>query len=270
MCQVTLRTPRVAIQTTGKIMQPISTVVLTRNEENNIERCLKSVVDLSDEVIVVDCYSADNTLEIAKRFTDRVYQNAWPGFSEQRKFALSKTKNKWALMIDADEEVSPELASEIGRLDFNADGYYLPRLVYYLGGWIRHCGWYPDHVMRLFDQRRGSYSDAFVHEKFTVQGHTEKLKHPLLHYPYRNISHHLEKMSDYTTLAARQMTERGKTPSILSALNHSLAGFFKMYLLRLGFLDGRRGFVVSALGSYYVFLKYIKHWENTRTASNGR
>lgn len=251
-------------------MQPISTIVLTKNEAENIERCLKSIEGLSDDVIVVDCFSEDGTVDIAKRFTDRVYRNEWQGFSRQRKFALSKTKHNWVLWIDADEEVSPELAVEIKRLVFNVDGYFLPRLVFYLGGWIRHCGWYPDHTMRLFDKRKGSFSDAIVHEKFSVQGRTEKLKHPLFHYPYRNISRHLEKINDYTTLAAMQMAQKGRKASLLSAWSHSLSKFFKMYLLKMGFLDGSRGFAVSVLGSYYVFLKYAKHWENGRNVKTGR
>jgi glycosyltransferase involved in cell wall biosynthesis len=245
-------------------MQRISTIVLTKNEEKNIERCLKSAVNLSDELIVVDCYSDDNTVEIAGRFTENVYQNSWPGFSRQREYALSKTKNDWVFWIDADEEVSPGLAHEIAALDFSVDGYFLPRLVHYLGAWIWHCGWYPDHTMRLFDKRKGRFSDAIVHETFQVQGKVKRLKHPLFHYPYWDISHHLVKIDSYADLAALQMAQRGKKPSVSSALSHCLVKFFKMYLLKRGFLDGRRGLVISVLGAYYVFLKYIKHWENTR------
>jgi glycosyltransferase involved in cell wall biosynthesis len=248
-------------------MQPISTIVLTKNEEKNIERCLKSVADVSDEVVVVDCYSEDGTVDIARRFTERVYQNSWPGFSKQREFALSKTSNDWVLWIDADEEVSPELADEIRGLDFGADGYFLPRLVHYLGGWIRHGGWYPDHTMRLFNKRKGKMNDAIVHEYFQIQGPARRLKHPLLHYPYRDISHHLEKINNYTDLAAQQMLEKGKKASVSSALGHGLGKFFKMYFLKRGVLDGGRGVVISVLGAYYVFLKYIKHWEKTRSSA---
>jgi len=251
-------------------MQRISTIVLTKNEEKNIERCLKSVVKFSDELIVVDCYSDDDTVEIARRFTENVYQNAWPGFSRQREYALSKTKNDWVLWIDADEEVSPGLADEIAALDFSVDGYFLARLVHYLGAWIRHCGWYPDHTMRLFNKRKGRFSDSIVHETFKVQGKTKRLDHPLFHYPYRDISHHLVKINSYADLAALQMAKWGKKPSVSSALSHCLAKFFKMYLVKRGFLDGRRGLVISVLGSYYVFLKYIKHWEKTRIAATAR
>ena len=126
-------------------MQKISTVILTKNEEKNIERSLKSVIAFSDEVIVVDCFSVDRTVEIARRYTDNVYQNHWQGFSEQRKFALAKTRNDWVLWIDADEELSLALIEEIQRIDFKADGYYIPILVSYLGQWIKYCGWYPDY-----------------------------------------------------------------------------------------------------------------------------
>jgi glycosyltransferase involved in cell wall biosynthesis len=245
-------------------MHPISTVVLTKNEEKNILRCLKSVVDFSDEVIVLDSYSDDATLDIAGRFTRNVYQSPWSGFSEQRKIAVSKAKNDWILWVDADEEVPAELAEEIKKLDFDADGYFVPRLVFYLGGWVRHCGWYPDYTMRLFDRRKGGFGDAVVHEKFTVQGRTGKLHHPLHHYPYQSISHHLEKMNRYTELAAMQMAEKGKKASVASAVSHCLSKFFKMFLVQRGFLDGKRGVVVCVLGCYYVFLKYIKHWESVK------
>lgn len=251
-------------------MPPISTIVLTKNEEKNIERCLRSVIDFSDEVIVVDSYSDDSTIDIARRFTRHIHQNAWPGFSDQRRFAVSKTKNDWIFWVDADEEVSLELAAEIKQLDFNADGYFVPRLVWYLGGWVRHCGWYPDYTMRLFDKRKGEFSNAILHEKFTVQGLTKKIRHPLYHYPYRSISHHLEKMNHYTQLAAMQMAQKDKKASVISALSHCLSKFVKMFFLQRGFLDGKRGVIICVLGSYYVFLKYIKHWEKAQKIKKQR
>lgn len=245
-------------------MQNISTVILTKNEEKTIERSLKSVIALSDDVIVVDCFSEDKTVEIARQYTDKVFLNDWPGFSEQRKFGLSKTINDWILWIDADEEISPALAEEIRSLDFAADGYAIPILVNYLGRWIRHCGWYPDYKMRLFNKQKGQFNDVMVHESFSVQGKIQRLKAPIHHYSYRDISHHIEKMNNYTSLAALQMKQKGKKVSILSALGHSVSRFFKMYLLKLGCLDGKQGIIISVLGSYYVFLKYIKRWESSQ------
>lgn len=245
-------------------MQNISTVVLTKNEEKNIARCLKSVMAVSDDVVVMDCFSQDNTVEIAREYTDNVFQNPWPGFAEQRKIAIAKTKHDWVLWIDADEELSDDLMLEIKSLTFDCDGYYIPRMVYYLGRWIRHGGWYPDYTMRLFNKRKGQMSDVRVHESFSVTGKTSHLKAPLFHYPYRDIAHHIEKMNSYTSLAAVQMKEKGRKATIFSALTHGLSRFFKMYLLKMGFCDGRQGFVIAVLGSIYVFMKYIKCWSLTR------
>lgn len=250
-------------------MVDISIIVITKNEERNIGRCLKSVLPLSAEIIVVDSLSDDRTVEIARTFTDKVYSNPWPGYSGQKEFALTKTSHDWILWLDADEELSLSLVSEIMALDFKKDGYLIPRLVYYLGRWIRHCGWYPDHTLRLFRKEKGLFNDALVHEVFSISGETGKLKNPILHYPYRSIAHHLEKMNTYTDLAARQMRSKGKKTALTSVLLHTFFRFIKMYVLKRGFLDGGQGLVVSILGSYYVFLKYIKlyeiqgHWAHT-------
>lgn len=245
-------------------MNNISTVVLTKNEEKNIERCLKSVAALPGEIIVVDSLSDDRTVDIARTYTDKVFSNPWPGFSAQRTFALTKTSCDWVLWLDADEELSEGLAKEILSLDLNQDGYEIPRLVHYLGSWIRHGGWYPDYTVRLFNKTKGEFTGALVHEAFKVEGSKGKLKHPIHHYPYRNITHHIEKMNSYTELAALEMRRKGKKASLFSAFFHAFFRFFRMYVLKLGFLDGRQGLVIAMLGSYYVFLKYIKFYEIQR------
>lgn len=242
-------------------MVKISIVVLTKNEESNIKRCLESALPLSGEIIVVDSLSEDRTVEIAKSFTDQIYLNPWPGFSEQWTFALTKASHEWVLLLAADEELSQDLIQEIRNLNFDKDGYYIPRLVQYLGRWIKHCGWYPDYTMRLFKKNKGSFTDALVHETFELSGDTGKLKNPIFHYPYRDIAHHIEKMNVYTDLSARQMCRKGKRATVFSILSHTFFNFIKMYGLRLGFLDGSQGLIISALGSYYVFLKYIKLYE---------
>lgn len=239
-------------------MQNISVIVITKNEENNIERCLKSAIQIASEIVVVDSLSTDKTIEIVKKYTDKVFINPWPGFSEQKEFALSKTIFDWVLWIDADEEISQDLASEIRCLDYTKDGYLIPRLVYYMGRWIRHCGWYPDYTLRLFKKNKGHFSDVLVHESFILSGNAGKLKSPIFHYPYRNISHHIEKMNTYTTLFSQQMLNSGKKTSVISAIFHAIFRFIKMYFLKCGFLDGSQGIVVCVLGSYYVFLKYVK------------
>lgn len=242
-------------------MQDISVLVITKNEEKNIERCLKSVIQIAHEIIVVDSLSSDRTVEIAKTYTDKVYVNPWPGYSKQKEFAISKTICDWVLWLDADEEISQELASEITNLDFKKDGYLIPRLVYYLGRWIRHCGWFPDYTLRLFRKEKGYFSDVLVHESFVMDGEKEKLKNVIFHYPYSSISHHIDKMNGYTSLSAEQMLAKGKKGSVLSAFFHAFSRFIKMFVLKCGFLDGSQGFVISVLGSYYVFLKYIKLYE---------
>lgn len=248
-------------------MPPLSAVILTKDEEHNIERCLKSVVSLCDEVIVVDCYSQDKTVEIAKNYTDKVYLNEWPGFAEQRIFGLSKTRNDWILWIDADEEVSPELDREIRNLDFESDSYIIPMLIWYLGRWIRHCGWYPGHKVRLFDKTKGQFNDVRVHEHFSTGKPAPMLKHPMYHYSYRNLRHHLDKINLYTSLAGRQMHEKGKNVTISSAMGHAVSRFLKTFIIKCGFLDGRQGLIISILASYYTFLKYAKCWELNHDAA---
>jgi glycosyltransferase involved in cell wall biosynthesis len=255
----------------GYPMMKISIVVLTKNEESNIVRCLKSTLPLSGEIIVVDSLSEDRTVEITKSFTDKIYLNPWPGFAKQREFALTKASHEWILWLDADEDLSQELVLEIQNLDFGKDGYYIPRLVHYLGRWIKHCGWYPDYTLRLFKKNKGSFTDVLVHEAFDLKGETGKLKNPIFHYPYRDIAHHIEKMNVYTTLASQQMHQKGKRASIFSILSHSFFDFIKMYVIRLGFLDGSQGLINSILGSYYVFLKYIKlHEMQGRNVPDGK
>jgi glycosyltransferase involved in cell wall biosynthesis len=210
---------------------------------------------------VVDSFSDDKTVEIAKTFTNKVFQNPWPGFSKQRTFALTKTSHDWVLWLDADEEASPELIQEITALDFKKDGYRIPRLVFYLGRWIKHCGWHPDYTLRLFNKQKGGFTDVLVHESFTLSGKTKKLKNPILHYPYKNIAHHLDKMNIYTSLSSHQMHMNGKRTMLSSVFLHAFFYFVKTYFVKRGFLDGGQGFVISTLGSFYVFLKYFKLWE---------
>jgi glycosyltransferase involved in cell wall biosynthesis len=242
-------------------MEKISTVILTKNEEQNIERCIKSILTISDEIIVVDCLSDDRTVEIVRKYTDRVYLNPWPGFSRQRMFALEKTTHDWVLWIDADEEASPELLDEIRSLEFDQAGYAIPRLVHYLGRWIRHGGWYPDYTVRLFNKHKGMFTDVLVHEAFSLNGTSGRLKAPLFHYPYRSIAHHLEKMNHYTDLASEQMRRKGKKTGLASIVTHSIFRFIRMYILKLGMLDGLQGLLVAMLGAVYVFLKYAKLFE---------
>ena len=250
-------------------MPSISTICISRNEEANIERCLRSVASFSDEIILVDSLSTDRTLELAQPLATKVISQEWLGYGRQKQFALEQCSGDWVFSIDADEEVSPELASEIGALDYTHDGYWMPRPVWYLGRWIRHSGWYPGYILRLFRREGGSFTDDHIHEHVSVKGRTRRLRGDLHHYSYRDIAHHVDKMNEFTSLAARQMHERGRRSHIHQMAITPGLEFLKVYLLRRGFMDGFAGLVISILHSYYVFLKYAKLWELQANAANG-
>ena len=237
---------------------PISAVVITLNEERNIERCLRSVAAFAAEIVVVDSGSNDGTTKIASAIGARVLHHPWPGYGPQKRFAVESATNNWVFSIDADEEVSPALAAEIGTLDFGLDGYDVPRPVYYLGRWIRHGIWYPGYVTRLFRKDRGTFTDDAIHESVRVTGRTGRLRGDLLHYSYRDVDHHLEKMNEFTTLSAHKMfEEKRRAPAARLALQPPLE-FLRAYAAKGGILDGYPGLVIALFHAYYVFLKYAK------------
>jgi len=245
-------------------MNKLSVVIITYNEEENIRDCLESV-NWSDEIVVVDSFSTDRTVEIAREFTPNIFQNRWTNFSQQKNLALEKASNEWVLNVDADERVTPELKKEIlgilnsGSLTIN--GYYIPRRNHYLGKWIRHCGWYPDYKLRLFQKGKGRFNERTVHESVIVEGKKSYLKSHLEHFSYRNLSDHLARIDKYASLTAREMLRRGKSTRGFDLLFRPLARFIRMYLIKRGFLDGIYGLIVSLMGSFYVFIKYLKLWE---------
>ncbi|MFB0528157.1 MAG: glycosyltransferase family 2 protein [bacterium] len=245
-------------------MSKLSVIIITFNEEENIKNCLESV-QWSDEIIIVDAFSSDKTVEIARKFTPRVYQNKWTNFSQQKNLALEKASSEWVLNIDADERVTPELKEEILTIlnsqSQSFDGYYIPRKNHYLGRWIRHCGWYPDHKLRFFQRGKGRFNERMVHESVTVEGRKGYLKSYLNHYSYKNLSDHLIRMDKFTSLAAKEMFTDGKRAGSFDLLFRPPVKFIKMYLIKRGYLDGIYGFIVSIIGSFYVFMKYMKLWE---------
>jgi glycosyltransferase involved in cell wall biosynthesis len=222
----------------------------------------------SDEIVLVDSGSTDDTVSIAKEFTDKVYLHPWSGYTPQKQFALSKTTHDWIFWIDADEEVSSELCDEIKKCTFDKHGYATPRLVWYLGRWIKHCGWYPDYVVRLFYKQYGSFTNTLIHESVTIGGPTGRFISPLYHYSYRSLSHHCEKMNTFTTLHAQQNKEKRSGTDLLSLFTKPVFHFFKTYFVRRGFLDGVPGLAVCMMGSFYTFLKYMKRWELHHTTDN--
>ncbi|MGE5361907.1 MAG: glycosyltransferase family 2 protein [Bacteroidales bacterium] len=244
-------------------MPPLSVTIITRNEAANIQGALDSVSWASD-IVVVDSQSTDDTVAIARRYTDRVIVRDWPGYVAQKNFAADQASHDWILSLDADERVTPALASEIrARLESEPAeaGFRIPRVSYYLGRWLRSTDWYPDCQLRLYDRRRAQWAERRVHESVNASGPVGRLESELQHYPYRDVSHHLQTMDRYTTLWATDAAERGTRVSIGDIVIRPPLAFVRNYLLRFGIKDGQAGLIVSALNSYYVFLKFTKLWE---------
>jgi glycosyltransferase involved in cell wall biosynthesis len=241
----------------------VTVTVITLNESANLAAALESA-RWADEIVVVDAESADDTVAIARRYTDRVIVRPWPGYIEQKNFAASQASHDWIFSLDADERVTPELAAEItARFAAGATcaAYRVPRVSHYLGRWIRSTDWYPDHQLRLYDRRRAKWTGRYVHESLRVEGDIGRLRAELRHLPYRDVSHHLRTIDRYSGLAARQMFEDGRRTGPLRIVLQAGAAFLRNYLLRGGFKDGGVGLIVSLLNSYYVAMKFAKLWE---------
>jgi glycosyltransferase involved in cell wall biosynthesis len=238
----------------------VSVAIITKNEEDNIGDCLESV-KWADEIIVVDSGSDDGTADICEGYGVRFYTEPWKGFSAQKNSAIEKATKDWILSLDADERVTPELREEITALCESGtakNGYFIPRKNFFLGRWIRHCGWYPDYTLRLIKRGKGSFGEREVHESLSVRGDTGHLKHPMEHYTYKTISDYLKRLDRYSTLAARELQKEKKRYGIHHIVFRPLYTFFHMYVIRLGFLDGYFGLMLSILYSFYTFSKYIK------------
>ena len=241
----------------------LSVIVITRNESSQIVGCLNSV-RFADEWIVVDCGSNDNTVELARRWGAAVYIHSdWPGFGPQKNRALAYARGQWVLSLDADERVTPELAAEIERVlaDPNAaDGYTAPRLSAYCGGFLRHGGWWPDRVLRLFRRQAGRFSDRLVHETVHVNGEVKALHAHFVHYTYPTVESVIDKMNAYSTAGALTMLQRNRRAGLLQAVLHGLWSFVRGYFLRAGFLDGTRGFLLAVSNAENVYYRYVKLW----------
>ncbi len=253
----------------------LSVGILTFNSENHIEKVLKSVQGIADEIVVLDSGSTDRTLEIVKSFRAKIFYRKFDNFVSQKNHLLSLCSCEWILFLDDDEVVGEELKREILFLKQKpscelCDGYYVNRLTNYLGRWIRHA-WYPDWQLRLVKKEKAIWRGGEVHEFLEVSGKKCFLKGFLYHYSYDSISQHLNKVNLYSTLYARSAFNRGKRFSILKFLLSPLFAFLRRFLLKRGFLDGFEGFVLSVMASYYTFLKYLKLWElerNEKTRSS--
>jgi glycosyltransferase involved in cell wall biosynthesis len=248
-------------------LNQISAIVITRNEEKHINDCLQSL-SFVDEIVLVDSNSEDQTIPIARKYTQKIFNVEWKGFGETKQFALENASHDWILWIDADERISTELASEIKftlENDPPFSGYRMPRKAFFLGRWMRHGGWYPGYVVRLFRRDKGRFDSASVHERLHVDGSIGTLHAPILHYTDDSIHHYYEKFNRYTSLAAEELIKHGKHYSLLDLLFRPVFMFLKMYLFKAGFLDGAEGFQLAVFSSSYVFTKYAKLRELSRS-----
>lgn len=255
-------------ETAASAKQPfLSVCVITGNEEDNIARCLESVA-FADEIVVVDSFSTDRTMEIARTFTDRVFQHRWMGYIGQKAIARNLARGEWILFVDADEAVSPALREEIlamlrrGVPD-RIDGFDFPRQVWYMRRWIRHGDWYPDAKLRLFRKARGRCCGIEPHERIEVQGEVRHLRAPLFHYTYDDIADQVSTMNRFSSISARSEGRREPSAAALlwGMLMHPPFRFFRCYFIKLGFLDGVAGLVIASSAAFSTFLKYAKLWE---------
>jgi len=239
----------------------ITAILITLNEEENIEKCLQSIAWVN-EIIIVDSGSTDRTEEISKKYTNNFFYSEWDGFGRQKQKALDKSTSDWVLSIDADEVITEELRDEIIKIissENSSTGYKIPRRSFYMGKFIKHCGWYPDYVTRLALRNDCFFSEDIVHERLILSnGNVGFCKFNIEHFPFKSINHHIEKINKYSELSAIKMFENNQEVSWLKILITPFFGFFRAFFLRLGFLDGWQGLTISLSTGFIGFLKYLK------------
>jgi glycosyltransferase involved in cell wall biosynthesis len=247
----------------------LSATIITLNEENNIADCLASL-DFADEIIVVDSGSSDKTEQICSANPKvRFYKHEWEGYGKQKNIAANKADNDWIFSIDADERVSEKLRDSI--INLSTDGvtaFRVARENYFGNRWIKHCGWYPDYTTRLYDRRQCSFVERSVHESLKYSGNLGTLSGNLKHFTYSGINDYLTRMNKYSTLAAEEVLKAGKQPGIAAIVLKPLFTFFKMFVVKKGFLEGYQGFQLSILYAFYTFAKYAKAMELLQSKSS--
>ena len=245
-------------------MPTLSVILITRNEEANLDDCLASLEGIAQQIVVVDTNSVDRTLEIAQKYGATIAQPSdWPGFGPQKNRALDLATGDWVLSLDADERLTPTLRSEIVTAFHHSaqiNCFAIPRLSWYCGRFIRHSGWSPDYVDRLFKRGTARFSDDLVHERLIPNGAVAKLENPMLHYSFMNYSQVLQKLDRYSTASAEQAFAQGKTSSPLKAVIHGIWAFIRTYIIRAGFLDGGQGFALAISNGQGTYYRYIKLW----------
>jgi glycosyltransferase involved in cell wall biosynthesis len=245
-------------------MEKVSAVIIVYNEEHNLPACLDTV-SWTDEIVVVDSHSKDSTAEVARKYTDAIYQKEYQGHIDKKRFAVSKASHDWVLSIDADERATPELVEEIKAVLTKRGNrrvaYTMPRITWHLGRWIRHGEWHPDRVTRLFRKSRMRYEGTEPHDRVVIAGPTGHLTGKLLHYNYRDFADQIQTVQAYSDLAARAMFAENSRTGILGLVFRPAFRFLKCYFLKLGFLDGWPGLIMASTSAFYVHAKYAKLYE---------
>lgn len=243
-------------------MIKLTVAIITYNEENNIGRCISSVLPIADEILIVDSFSTDKTEEIAVGLGARFVKNPFAGHIEQKNHALDLATYDYVLSLDADEALSPELLEEIKLIknNFKSNGYRFNRLTNYNGHWVRHSGWYPDTKLRLVKKSEARWGGENPHDILLMKNNQESgfLKGDLLHYSYESIAAHVLQTDKFTTIAAKAAFKQGKRSSLFKIFTRPMLKFIRDYFFKRGFLDGRYGFVICCINSLYALLKYAK------------
>lgn len=244
-------------------MPQISVVIITYNEEKNIGRCLDSVKEVADEIVVLDSFSTDKTQEICVSKGANFYQHKFDGHIQQKNRAITYAKFPHVLSLDADEALDETLKKSILEVKNNwtKDGYYMNRLTNYCGHWVRHCNWYPDTKLRLWDSRKGEWTGINPHDKYELKEgdkNTGHLKGDILHYSYYSVADHYKQVEYFTNIASKAFYEAGKKAPLYKLIVNPIAKFIDHYILHLGFLDGKAGYLISKISAYATYLKYKK------------
>ena len=250
-------------------MAKISACIISYNEEEKIEDCLKSLQSVVDEIIVVDSLSTDRTKEIAASYTDKIFDQKFLGHVEQKNLAVSKASHDWIISLDCDERLTPELAVSILKVKNKleqADAYRMARKTFYVYRWLNHC-WYPDFKVRLFNRNTAKWGGVNPHDRVETQGNNiVTLSGDIKHYSFNSLSEHLRTLDNFTEIGAREIIKRNKPVSVVSPWTHGLWTFLRLYIFKRGFLDGYAGLVVSVLSGMHAFVKYNKvlfiRWKN--------
>jgi glycosyltransferase involved in cell wall biosynthesis len=250
----------------------ITVIVPTFNEEENIRECLESV-RWADDIFVVDSFSTDHTLEIAREYTEHIVQHEYVNSATQKNWATPQAESDWVMVVDADERVTEELQARILEILENGtefDGFYIKRMTTFFGRLIKHCGWHKDYLVRLWRNGKGRYEDLEVHADVLVDGKVGTIHEHLIHHTYRTFAQYLEKFGRYTTWSANDLYKQGKKPSFRNLFFRPVWRFWRMYVLRRGFMDGKHGLILCTLAAFSVFMKYAKLWDlYRRDTTNG-